>query len=169
MAKKSKKKSATQTTKISTPAVTSKPTNWRNIGIVLGIVVFAVAMYQARPEKPSQSASMHHGPAGAAKISLPTPASVPPSHLAGKKLFEDNCSQCHGQWAEGSDNGPTLVHDYYKPSHHADYAFYQAAQYGVRAHHWSFGDMQPVATVTRGDMDLIIPFVRWWQRENGIK
>ncbi|MBF0382901.1 MAG: c-type cytochrome [Magnetococcales bacterium] len=146
----------------------TKPVNWRAFGIVLGVVVFAVAMYQSRPEKPSGLAGMRHAPADPGKISLPIPASVPTTHQAGMKLFVENCSQCHGEWAQGTDNGPALVHDYYKPSHHADFSFYKAAQYGVRAHHWSFGDMQPVPSVTRQDMDQIIPFIRWWQRENGI-
>ncbi|MGN7614493.1 c-type cytochrome, partial [Magnetococcales bacterium HHB-1] len=108
------------------------------------------------------------GASGPGKIDITPPESVPQAYQAGMKKFQENCIQCHGERAQGSDNGPTLIHDYYKPSHHADYAFYKAAQSGVRAHHWKFGDMQPVPSVTRKDMDQIIPFVRWWQRENGI-
>lgn len=143
-----------------------KPINWKTPAIVVGVLAFAVAMHLVQPEK---SSNMRHAPAGPAMISLTPPESVPERHQAGMKTFQANCAQCHGQWANGSDNGPTLVHDYYKPSHHADVAFYRAAQFGVRAHHWTFGDMPSIPGVTRDDMDQIIPFLRWWQRENGIK
>ena len=90
----------------------------------------------------------------------------PPFQLAlGKKLFEENCARCHGQWANGSDKGPPLAHRFYLPDHHGDDAFYRAALSGVQAHHWNFGNMPPVAGITRRQLDRIVPYVRWLQKQ----
>ena len=88
---------------------------------------------------------------------------------AGQGAFADNCSVCHGQNASGSDKGPPLIHIVYEPSHHGDASFYAAAQRGVRAHHWRFGDMAPVEGLTRADVKMIVAYVRELQRENGIE
>lgn len=93
---------------------------------------------------------------------------VPFKHGLGKNRFQKMCGQCHGQWGNGSEQGPPLMHPFYKPSHHGDQAFYSAALRGVRAHHWQFGNMPPVSGATEKDMSSIIPFIRWLQRENGI-
>jgi hypothetical protein len=47
-------------------------------------------------------------------------------------------------------------------------AFVLAAQNGVRAHHWTFGDMPAVKGVTQADVLDVIAYVRALQRENGI-
>jgi len=60
------------------------------------------------------------------------------------------------------------MHGFYKPSHHGDPAFYRAALKGVQAHHWRFGNMPPVPGATRKDVDVLLPFIRWLQRENGL-
>ena len=93
---------------------------------------------------------------------------VPFKYSLGKQKYQETCSQCHGHWGEGTKQGPPLMHPFYKPSHHADRAFYRAALKGVQAHHWEFGDMPAIAGITREDMDKIIPFIRWLQREKGI-
>ena len=47
--------------------------------------------------------------------------------------------------AAGHDGaGPPLVHKIYQPGHRSDMAFVLAAQNGVRAHHWPFGNRPPV-------------------------
>lgn len=86
----------------------------------------------------------------------------------GQMLYNEKCSNCHGTWGHGTDQGPPLMHKIYVPSHHGDEAFYRAALNGARAHHWPYGDMLPVPGITRRAMDKIVPFVRWLQRENGI-
>ena len=88
--------------------------------------------------------------------------------LDGEGLFKANCSVCHGIQADGTTQGPPLVHIYYEPGHHGDFAFYSAAQNGVPIHHWQFGDMPPVDTVSTEDMDKIICYVRTLQRSAGI-
>ena len=88
----------------------------------------------------------------------------------GETLYQQNCATCHGDNAAGRDGiGPPLVHKIYEPGHHADGAFYLAAQQGVRAHHWPFGDMPPVAGIALEDVEPIVAYVRELQRANGIQ
>ena len=83
--------------------------------------------------------------------------------------FEAKCAACHGLNAAGQDGvAPPLVHIIYEPSHHGDEAFQRAAAMGVRGHHWPFGDMPAVEGVTRGDVTMIIAYIRELQRANGI-
>lgn len=93
---------------------------------------------------------------------------VPFQYALGLKKFQAMCSECHGEWGKGAKKGPPLTHRYYKPSHHNDNAFYHAALKGVKGHHWNFGDMPPVPGITKQDLDVIVPFVRWLQQESGI-
>ena len=46
-------------------------------------------------------------------------------------------------------------------------AFLMAAQNGVRAHHWRFGNMPP-QQVTRGEVARIVTYIRELQQANGI-
>ena len=91
---------------------------------------------------------------------------VPFSQGLGMGKFKQNCAKCHGEWAEGTSDGPPLIHNYYKPSHHDDEAFYRAALSGVRAHHWRFGNMPPVKGINRKDIKEIISYIRWLQKQN---
>lgn len=94
---------------------------------------------------------------------------VPSELAAGRQRFDASCAACHGEFALGTDVGPPLVHIIYEPNHHGDGAFILAAEQGVRAHHWSFGDMAPVQNVSREDLVEIVSYVRWLQREAGIR
>ena len=87
---------------------------------------------------------------------------------AGERAFDANCAVCHGDNAAGTDQGPPLVHIIYEPSHHADPSFVLAVRNGVRAHHWTFGDMAPVPGITDDEITAIIAYVRELQRHNGI-
>ena len=89
-----------------------------------------------------------------------------PFHLArGQLLYEKYCSSCHGLELDGTDDGPPLVHPFYKPSHHGDKSFYRAVLKGVKQHHWNFGDMEPVPGMTAGKMDRLLPYVRYYQQQ----
>jgi len=88
--------------------------------------------------------------------------------LAGATLYTRYCAKCHGPVGGGTEEGPPLIHRIYEPNHHADFAFLRAAEQGVRAHHWKFGDMPPVEGITQDDVVKIIAFVRSVQKENGI-
>lgn len=100
-----------------------------------------------------------------ARIQLPA---TPAEHSEGRALFDANCASCHGESARGTDQGPPLLHIIYEPSHHADAAFVLAAQRGVVAHHWRFGNMPPQPQVDSAALRKIIGYVRWGQREVGI-
>ncbi|TKB74429.1 MAG: cytochrome c [Nitrospira sp.] len=104
-------------------------------------------------------------PEGVARPGSP----APPEFTAGEAKFTANCLSCHGQEGKGTPQGPPLVHKIYEPNHHGDEAFQRAAANGVRAHHWQFGDMPKVATVAPADVAEIIQYVRWLQRQAGIR
>lgn len=94
---------------------------------------------------------------------------IPSEHQAGLAAFDANCAQCHGDRALGTEQGPPLVHTIYEPSHHADLAFVMAAQRGVRAHHWQFGDMPPLPHLEHEQILSIIAYVRFLQEKVGIE
>lgn len=96
-------------------------------------------------------------------------AEVPTTYQAGAQVFSANCARCHGERGLGTDHGPPLVHKIYEPGHHPDIAFQRAAANGVRAHHWKFGDMPRIEGVGPSEVESIIGYVRWLQREAGIE
>ena len=96
-------------------------------------------------------------------------APAPTEFQVGETTFNANCAACHGKQAAGTDHGPPLVHKIYEPHHHGDQAFQYAAANGVKAHHWEFGNMPKIDTVTPQDVDQIVKYVRWLQRQAGIQ
>ena len=87
----------------------------------------------------------------------------------GARAFTAKCAACHGPSAGGlNGSGPPLIHKIYEPSHHGDAAFFRAAELGVRAHHWPFGNMPPVEGITRAEIAEIVKYLRAVQRANGI-
>lgn len=87
----------------------------------------------------------------------------------GAALFAAQCASCHGPNAAGKDGvGPPLVHVIYEPGHHSDMSFFLAARMGVRAHHWSFGNMPAQPQVSEEDVAKIVTYIRALQRANGI-
>ena len=96
------------------------------------------------------------------------PADLSVEGKTGEALFHATCAECHGQNAAGTSQGPPLIHDIYNPGHHSDLAFYLAAEVGVRAHHWPYGDMPAQPTVTRDEVALIVRYIRELQVANGI-
>jgi len=93
---------------------------------------------------------------------------APAEFQAGEAKFNANCAACHGQQGVGTKQGPPLVHKIYEPNHHGDPAFQRAAANGVKAHHWEFGNMPKIDAVTPGDVDQIVAYVRWLQKQAGI-
>jgi mono/diheme cytochrome c family protein len=108
-------------------------------------------------------------PAGAL-AAVVVPASFTEQEQTGARAYDAVCASCHGVNAQGQDGiAPPLVHKIYEPSHHGDMAFVLAAQNGVRAHHWKFGNMPAVEGVTQGDVLNIVAYIRAVQRANGIE
>lgn len=134
----------------------------RGFIITLGIVSIGILVWIIN--QPASNTDSN----GEAIVSVVVP-SLTAEQQEGEALFNSNCASCHGRDAAGqADVAPPLVHKIYEPSHHGDITFQRAAQYGVRAHHWPFGNMPPVETVSKSDVTTIIAYVRALQRANGI-
>lgn len=93
---------------------------------------------------------------------------VPAELTKGEALFRNYCARCHGEGARGTDHGPPFLSKIYEPNHHGDSAFQLAPLNGVRAHHWNFGDMPKVEGITPEEIQVIIPYIRWVQKEAGV-
>jgi mono/diheme cytochrome c family protein len=126
----------------------------RSPGLLTGIVLIAACS----GENGARQAD------GSAVAAGPVPAEL----RQGEALYDANCAQCHGPHGTGTGGGPPLVDRIYEPSHHGDIAFLMAAQRGVRAHHWNFGNMPPVTGVSTEQVTAITAYVRWLQRAAGI-
>lgn len=127
--------------------------------LVLAFFGGAIALWFAQSNKPRAVPGI---PVSVKLPQLSTQAEV------GKKAFNSNCAQCHGANAAGTDKGPPFVHDIYNPGHHADEAFFMAAKFGVRQHHWRFGDMPAQPQVPKEDVANIARYIRELQVANGI-
>ena len=92
-----------------------------------------------------------------------------PTRAGGKGLCAARCAQGQGVDGGGAPTGPPLLHKIYEPAHHSDVAFQLAIRNGSRAHHWKFGDMQPVPGLTPDDVAHITAYVRNEQRKAGIQ
>ena len=121
------------------------------------ILCFLIVMFSAACE--SQAGKEEAPPAAGA---------IPAEFRPGEAKFAAHCAACHGARAVGTSQGPPLIHKIYEPNHHADIAFQRAALYGVRAHHWDFGNMPKIDGVSPDDIDQIIKYIRWLQRQAGI-
>lgn len=134
--------------------VTSRMTRWMMSVLTLNLILMS-----------SCSGSKTEPPKNQAVSS----AAVLAEYAKGEALYNTYCARCHGLRAAGTDHGPTFISRIYEPNHHGDSAFQLAARNGVRAHHWSFGDMPKVEGVTPQEVDEIIRYVRWLQRQAGIE
>ena len=118
---------------------------------------------------PEEQASQIPSKPNPAIVEVVIPETLSANAQIGKAAFETVCASCHGVNAVGQlEVAPPLVHVLYEPSHHGDEAFQRAVANGVRAHHWPFGSMPPVKGLTRGDVQMIVAYVREMQRANGI-
>ena len=88
---------------------------------------------------------------------------------AGEALYGANCAGCHGADLRGSARGPSLLSEFYAPSHHADAAFLLAVRNGARAHHWDFGDMPRIGGLSDAEVAAITAFVRAAQEREGFE
>ncbi len=89
--------------------------------------------------------------------------------VAGQAVFEGTCATCHGVDGTGTEEGPPLVHQYYRPGHHADGAFTLAIRNGVQPHHWDFGPMPPQPSLSDQDIADVTAYVRQIQQAAGIR
>lgn len=127
--------------------------------VVLAFFVGAIGLWFAQSNNPRAVAGIP------VAVKLPQ---LSAQAEAGKKAFASNCAQCHGANGAGTDKGPPLIHDIYNPGHHADEAFFMAAKFGVRQHHWRSGDMPPLPQASQDDIAKIVRYIRELQVANGI-
>ncbi|KAF0675762.1 c-type cytochrome [Profundibacterium mesophilum] len=154
------------------------PRNVILIAFALAAVV-GLALWASGPEGPAPGEMAGHSmtppdtdalEAGAPIVEVVVPAAFEGRAALGETAFNAACAACHGQNAAGQNGvAPPLVHKIYEPSHHGDMAFQLAVKNGVRAHHWTFGNMPPVEGLTNGDVGNIVAYVRRLQEENGIE
>lgn len=133
-------------------------------GVLLAgtVIVAALGLYMFANQK---QAPVPGGPP-LATVVVP---SLSAEEQTGEATYKARCASCHGVNAAGQDGiAPPLVHRIYEPGHHGDQAFLVAAQLGVRAHHWRFGNMPPVDGITEAEVASIVRYVRALQRANGI-
>lgn len=100
-------------------------------------------------------------------VEAPT-APTPSEWLKGETVFNNNCARCHGARGTGTGSGPSFLIRIYEPSHHGDQAFHLAVRKGVRAHHWKLGNMRPYPQVSEKDVNEIVGYIRWLQKEAGV-
>lgn len=132
---------------------------------IVAVGIATAALWTRRgAEAPATGAATGKG----AMVAVTVPATLSEAAKMGEKAFNAVCAACHGANAAGTEAGPPLVHEIYEPSHHGDQAFAVAVAKGVRAHHWTFGDMPPQPAMTRADLRNVIAYVRELQRANGI-
>ncbi len=133
------------------------------------IAIAAGGWYVMQPPTSQTTPQTATPPANGAMVVVSLPAQFTEAEQMGNRAFDATCAACHGTNAQGKDGvAPPLVHKIYEPNHHGDMAFVLAAQNGVRAHHWSFGDMPAVPGLTQADVLTIVAYIRALQRENGI-
>lgn len=127
---------------------------------VLGVLVAgvgAILWQNMAPEEPAQAMTV--------AVKVPK---LSPLAQKGKAAFDKVCAACHGVNASGTDRGPPFIDEIYNPGHHADQAFFIAVKFGVRQHHWPYGNMPPQPQVSEGDVAAIVQYVRELQQANGI-
>ncbi|WP_299353642.1 cytochrome c [uncultured Shimia sp.] len=135
--------------------------------ILLGACA-AIAAYVVLQIAPTGGTPAAQAPENKAIVSIQMP-DIQGNAVIGEKVFQNACISCHGPNGTGVDGaGPPLIHKIYEPGHHADEAFQRAVANGVRSHHWSFGDMPPIEGLTRGDVKMVLAYIRTIQRANGI-
>lgn len=140
-------------------------------GLALVLLVYAVLPAcdgAPREDDQAMGGMMDHGMMGGVDTTGIRALPVPSEHERGQALYAATCASCHGEAALGTALGPPLVHIVYEPNHHGDAAFILAAERGVRAHHWGFGDMPPQPDITREEVMEVVGYVRWLQREAGV-
>lgn len=87
----------------------------------------------------------------------------------GAEVYANSCASCHGADLRGTDKGPSQLSIVYEPNHHPDDAYRSAISNGARQHHWTFGDMPPVAGLTDEEIEAVIAFIRTEQSRQGFE
>lgn len=146
------------------------PSRLAAIGAAVVIVAVAIVMMRGPSAETAVAPDAPPSDGSDALVTITLPETLSGNAEIGRGIFTNACAACHGENAVGRDGfGPPLIHRIYEPSHHGDEAFQIAAAQGVRAHHWQFGNMPAIEGMTRGDVAMVITYIREVQRANGIQ
>ena len=142
----------------------------RKAAVLIAVLVAGGVAYTYLPTaEDTTSSTAQSGAQGDAIVDVMVPETLSQNAQIGQTAYQASCAACHGINAVGQDGvAPPLVHKIYEPGHHGDESFQRAAAQGVQAHHWRFGNMPAVEGITRGEVTLIIAYIRELQRANGI-
>jgi mono/diheme cytochrome c family protein len=87
----------------------------------------------------------------------------------GATVYEARCASCHGTDLRGTDKGPSQLSIVYEPGHHGDDSYRSAIRNGAQQHHWPFGDMPAVESVTDDQIEAVISYIRGQQGRLGFE
>ncbi len=130
-----------------------KIANWVVFLFLTAIMIGIITGCKGEEEKPLKNLSTSVVPAGYEK---------------GEVAFNSYCAKCHGEKGAGTKEGPPFIDKVYEPNHHGDMSFLLAVQNGVRAHHWKYGNMPKIKNVSEKEINEIVEYVRWLQRQADI-
>ena len=136
------------------------------IGVVVAIVAVVFIVFGSGGEGESSASGPPRDPM-TGKTEFDIPVQDPQLVAAGEVLYKSSCAACHGSDLLGTAVGPPHLSVIYNPEHHGDGAFAMAVINGVRSHHYGFGDMPAISTVTEEDFIRILAYIREMQRTEG--
>ena len=87
---------------------------------------------------------------------------------AGRAAWQEHCASCHGSELQGTEKGPTLIHDMYAPDHHNDKKLRRSIAAGVLQKHWYFGDMPPQPQIGYLKASDLVTYIRFIQQQQGL-
>lgn len=135
--------------------------NTQAIGTMSKVVIAGlIAIFGTMLTLLSSAAHEGHGPMPKARI----PFVMSPDARAGSKIYNSECAACHGRLLDGTHKGPPMLA--YESAFHPDPDFVAAIKSGVKQHHWSFGDMLPIKSLTDDEIRRVIIYIRKVQAYN---
>ncbi len=139
------------------------------IGLVAAIVAVVFIVFGGGGDGGGEDAGTSEPPRDpmTGKTEFDIPVQDPQLVAEGEVLYKSTCAACHGSDLLGTAVGPPHRSVIYNPEHHGDGAFAMAVINGVKAHHFQFGDMPALPTVSREDFTRILSYIREMQRTEG--
>ncbi len=135
-------------------------------GIVIAVIAVVFVVISAGSGGGSSADGAPRDPM-TGKTEFDIPVQDPQLVAEGEPLYLASCAACHGSDLRGTAVGSPHLSVIYNPDHHGDGSFALAVISGVRAHHFEFGDMPPVPTVTEDEFVRILAYIRETQRTEG--